>query len=593
MTDAVGTPSAQRTVDVPFEAHVELLRTFLARRQEIVERVQGLLNAQRRPQHYLQDAALLSRHFEDCLFTLAGLTPDRLRLRRQLDEAHWVSGFRPRETPGVHNDLVDAGEMMSCAFHLWQQTRWPGRNARVRYAHTLLALHVIRQLALLVMRLWDAGPAQAAPRLARAQEVLDELWRSAPADQPVLVRDARWLIPVAQSPTTDELWGYYGVLERLAESLTPDDRIAIHSASVRMAGGHLRSQLRHVTTKKGVALDDHGVLLSTRNSNALDIGTILQALVPLLEAYEQAVATGGEQRLPLASAICQAISPDPELFVNRLDLLAPYTMIEHLFITSDASGRVIYTPMGRRHLRLVAEYETLMSRVAGALLTDCPHFRPVAGRYSPYGVLFGFSSRLFEHMALKVLSPEAITRFGLEDVFEDGDADKLAWVSGWRNLPHVPREVLKLYEYPQRFAEEVYARIEQALQRRAAEGAGSGKRGRLRILPEGAAQDSATPPLPPGYFRSSDPQIVAAGRAEPWDRAQMLRSRLEGELLVSYETASGWIAISKDVITDVLGTGAEAHVVGLPPQAAGVLALMCRGLATLEYTPSPLGDEIP
>jgi len=56
---------------VPFQAHIELLRVFLARRDEIVENIQTVLNAQRKPADYLQDAARLSRHFEDCFFPQA------------------------------------------------------------------------------------------------------------------------------------------------------------------------------------------------------------------------------------------------------------------------------------------------------------------------------------------------------------------------------------------------------------------------------------------------------------------------------------------------------------------------------------------
>ncbi len=153
-------PAAQRPGQVPFHAHVELLQLFLAHRDEIVERIQGLLNAQRKPIQYLQDGPLLSRHFEDCFFTLTGVTRDQSRLRGQLKEAHWASGFRPRESPGLHNDLVDPAEMMVRGFHLWQQTHWPGHSGRVRYAHTLFNLYVIRRLALLIMRLWDAGSEQ-------------------------------------------------------------------------------------------------------------------------------------------------------------------------------------------------------------------------------------------------------------------------------------------------------------------------------------------------------------------------------------------------------------------------------------------------
>src|ERR1700742_1065067 len=147
--------------DLQFGKHVELLRQFLLSRNQIVESIQGLLNTQRKPIEYLQDGALLSRHFEDCVFAAAALTPLQSRLRGQLRDVHWARGFRPRAMPGLHNDLVDPGQMMMRAFHLWRQTRWPGRNGRVRYAQTLFNLYLMRNLELLVMRTWDAGPERA------------------------------------------------------------------------------------------------------------------------------------------------------------------------------------------------------------------------------------------------------------------------------------------------------------------------------------------------------------------------------------------------------------------------------------------------
>jgi len=453
----------------PFQAHIELLHVFLARRDEIVERIQGLLNAQRKPVEYHQNGSLLARHFEDCFFTLTGLTNGQSRLRGQLEQAHWASGFQPRRIPAIHNGPADPAELMMRAFYMWGQTRWPGRNGRVRYAHTLFNLYVVRCLELLSMRIWDAGASGASSRLAQIQDALDQLWRINTPDQPVLVRDARWLIQTAQSLATDNLGAYFEVSERIAESLSEDDRIEIHKAGVRMAGGHLRSQIRYHSTKNSASLDEQRVVLSTRDSNALDFALLIQELVPLLEAYEHAWQ-GGESatRFALADAICQGISPDPELFLNRVELLGAYSMIEHLFITTDAGGNATYTPMGRRHVKLIEEYEARIGRIATPLYEDCPRFRPVAGAYSPYGVLYGFSADLIKHMALKASQADAVTDFGLEDVFVGGDAGtrKLAWVSGWRKLPHLKRDVEKLFDYPQQFAEDIFNRIEHALRRR-------------------------------------------------------------------------------------------------------------------------------
>ncbi len=138
--------------------------------------------------------------------------------------------------PGVHNDLVDPAQMMIRGFHFWQQTRWPGRNARLRYAHTLFNLYLLRCLELLSMRLWDAGSSTPGERLAQLQEVLDELWKGTPGDQPVLVRNACWLIPLAQSPTTDELAAYFAVAKLVAETLSPTDQLEIQKASVQIRG---------------------------------------------------------------------------------------------------------------------------------------------------------------------------------------------------------------------------------------------------------------------------------------------------------------------------------------------------------------------
>jgi hypothetical protein len=576
----VGSPALEA-----FASHVELLHFFLTHRDVIVERIQGLLNAQRKPIEDLQDGPRLSRAFEDCVFGVAGITPGQSRLRGQLEEAHRASGFRPRHIGGIHNGLIDPGEMMIRGFHLWQQTRWPGRNGRVRYAQTLFNLYVIRCLALLSMRVWDAGANSVGTRLAQVQGVLDGLQTIQPTDQPVFVRDARWLIQLAQSPATDDLGAYFAVAQHIADMLSGEDRLAVHKAGVLMAGGHLRSQTRHYSITRAVPFDDRSVVLITRNSNALDFALLIQDLVPLLDAYEQACRSDdARRRLELAGVVCQGLSADPELFVNRIELLAAYSMIEQLFVALDRNGQALHTPMGTRHARLVQEYAALIGRLSKPLHDDCAHFRPVAGAYSPYGLIYGFASDLLEHMALRTLVPDAVTPFGLEDVFVDGDAGRLAWVAGWRKLPHLTPEVARRFDYPQQFADDVFDRLERALRRRVAEGEAHGEAwtGRLFLVPENhSATDSEAadiPDLPIRYIGSSDAQIVAARKAEHRDHAQLLNDRREGKCLVSYQTSGGWVAISKDVLTEVSGAGHDARIAGLPPSAVGVLKTLYPGL---------------
>jgi hypothetical protein len=587
---------------VPFQAHVEMLRFFLTHREDIVESIEAVLNAQRKPIRYLQDRSLLSHQFEDCFFARTAVTAGQTRLRGQLEEAHWAAEFKPRQVHHVYNDLIHPAEMMIRGFHCWQQTRWPGRNGRMHYAHTLFNLYVIRCLEFLSMRLWDEDPSSAGGRLAEIQGVLDELWRSSPADQPVIVRDARWLIPLAQSLITDELAPYFAVGQQVTETLQEVDKLEIQKAHVRMLGGHLTSQIRYYCTKDGVSINDHSVVVRARTSNALDLALLVQGLVGLLKGYDRALRSGDERmRLDMAGAICQGISPDPELFLNRVDLLSAYSMIEHVFIATDREGYVVYSPLGQRHVQLLKEYGELIDRLIKSLRDDFPRFRPVDGGCSPYGVMFGLPSNLIEHMALKTLQRDAEARFSLEDIFDDGDtsAAKLAWVNGWRELPHINHEVQRLYDYPQQFAEDIYDRIAGELSRRDlnvddelsrrdsnAEACHGSRTGRLYIVsgddPETGSKPSAIPELPARYFRSSDRQIVTAHKAELYDRAQLLHERQEGHFLVSYETPGGWIALKKDLLTEVLEAGRDARIAGLPLDAAQVLRLMCTDLVIPE-----------
>jgi len=287
---------------------------------------------------------------------------------------------------------------------------------------------------------------------------------------------------------------------------------------------------------------------------------LVQGLVDLLKAYDRASQTGDERtRLHMAGAIFQGISADPELFLHRVDLLGAYSMIEHL----------CRSPLGERHRLLLKEYGSLIDRSIPSLRDDVPRFKPVDGGCSPYGVIFGLPSSLIEHMALKALQHDAETRFSLEDVFNDeSSAAKLAWVNGWRNLPHIPSELQRQYDYPQQFAEDIYHRIQHELSRRDASSTG-----RLYI-----DSGPAIPELPARYFVSSDPNIVAAHKAEPYEQPQLLRERQEGIFLVSHETPGGWIALKKELLTEVLAAGRDARIVGLPLDAAQVLRLMCADL---------------
>lgn len=550
-----------------FHDHLDRLHAFLARRGAIVDAIERLLNCQKKPEYW--DFAVLTREFIACFESSPATTP----LRVELERAHAAAGFEPRAQPG--NALADPVEQALRAIHMWRVTRWPGQNGRVHFANTLFNLEIVRALTLLGMRLWDDNDDAGVPaRLAQLQAVLDALWRNLPADHVRLVRDVRWLFPVAMSPTTDSLAGYFTIAERIATTFTEADRVETQKAWVVTGAGHLRSQLRDLARRHGVGLDDHDLVLLTRVSNALDVALLMEGLVTLMEAYERVLAANDDtQRAALASAICQGLSPDPELFVERVDLLGPYTMLEHLFVTTDADGNARYTPAGQRHVEVLARYAGLMQRLAAPLHSDCARTAPLEGNWSPYGTLYGFASNLLELLAFRTLARDAMPEFSIEDAFTPGDARKREWAENWRKLPHIRPEIAQQFAYPAAFAEAIHARVAAALERRAA-GVAALPPGRLYVGTDDASAAARAVELGPRYVFSSDPELVAAGVATAKDEADLLHCRNEGEYLVSYATRNGWAAVSKDLLTDVIGAGKDARITRFPPAAAAVFRLM-------------------
>ena len=74
----------------------------------------------------------------------------------------------------------------------------------------------------------------------------------------------------------------------------------------------------------------------------------------------------------------------------------------------------------------------------------------------------------------------------------------------------------------------------------------------------------------------------------------LLSDRREGKCVLSYKTPGGWVAMTKDILPDVLGAGRDVKIVGLPPVAVGVLKLMCPTLVVLpENVPPCSSGDVP
>ena len=260
-----------------FSDHVALLEQFLAGRQAIVDALERqLFSARGKANAQNGDRESIADIFDGCFFESPTISRHLSRLQGQLTAAHLADGFEPARQDGYSRGL-DPVELVLRACHHWDSNRWPGRNGRLVYAQSLYAVFMLHQLEQLSLRIWDGPdrpssivqrpssivqrPAsnndQAAERLQHVQRLLDLLnagGRSQPELQ--LVRDARWLIQTAQGPLTRHLRPYFITASRVSGSFTDADRIEIHKAGAVLAGGHLRSQLRHLSWDTGWAFDD-------------------------------------------------------------------------------------------------------------------------------------------------------------------------------------------------------------------------------------------------------------------------------------------------------------------------------------------------
>jgi hypothetical protein len=573
---------------VSFSAHTGLLEQFLAHRQQIVDDIERrLLNVRGKATAQNTDRGLFDVIINSCFFESPALSRDAARLKGQLAAAHIADGFEPVRTDGYSREL-DPVDLVLRARHKWDGDRWPGRNGRIAYAQNLYAVFMLRQLEHLSLRIWDEGTDTAADRLQEVQRLLDVLNTAGAAPR---VRDARWLIQTAQGPLTRHLKPYFMVEDRISGSFTDSASIEIHKAGAALIGGHLRSQLRHRSWQMDRAFDDPQVLAITRLSSAMDLALLVRDLVPLLHAYGAAcLEHDADKRLALADAILQGLSADPELLLTRLDLLAPSTMIEDLFVDRGEDGQMRYTPMGEVHRGYLTRYAELIGRTAESLKEDAHLIDPAQAAYSPLGIVYGFSADILSNMVLNTLcSPSSSTGTDLsvEDVFMSrGQLEqKRTQAEEWQCLPKVEGEP-DAFEHSTEWAEQMYARMFGTLEARAARpnepNASSGAQARLYVVPRGVATDGLPDGVvPPGivsaqeHCLTSDFTRARETGATALPRSRLSTDRAEGRFLASIDAEGVWFGVSKVPLTLFMSQGKDAVITDVPTAVIDVLRLVC------------------
>lgn len=563
----------------PFSDYVELLEHFLVvRRGSVDDLERHLFSSQGKATARSRDRESIGDAFHACFEQL-------LPLKRQLDAAHLADGFDPVRQDNYSREL-DPVELVLRACHHWDSERWPGRNGRLMYADAVYAAFILSQLERLSLRIWDEGHDEAPERLRQVQGLLD-LLNAGSTRQLGLVRDARWLIQTAQSPLTKHLRPYFITAEKVS-ALDEDHGIETHKAGSVLAGGHLRSQLLHLSWRTGWAIDSPQLLGLTRSSNSMDMALLVRDLVPLLDAYSRACERkDSEARLVLADAIFQGMSADPELLLTRLDLLGPSTAIEDLFVDRDQDGNATYTALGEVHREFLVHYGELVGHMAEWLLQDIRAFDPAITAYSPLGVVYGFCADLFSNMVLNTLRAPSFPDLSLEDLFISRARldEKRILSQEWARLPKGQGE-RDPFEHSIQWASQMYGRLIQALQVRAARpatpNASAIKSSCFYVVPRGVAIESVPDGLLPHGIASAQEHCltsdVTAARtsgatALPVDR--LVADRAEGRMLACVYSEGGWFGISKIPLTLFTSAGTDAVMTDVPSGVIDVLQLVC------------------
>ena len=565
---------------ISFRDHLSLLTFFLDRRPRIVDDIEKrLLNVQGKALLRSPTREDVERMIAACFFETAGIPRALSALNGQLAAAHAGDGFEPVMLDQRSHQLEPV-DLLYRAYDHWGHRRWPGRNGRLAFADALFCSFLLQQLEHLSLRVWDAGNACAGDRLHEIQSLLDVL--NTPSGSNVFIRDARWLIQTAQGALTRNLQPYFNTAERISSSFSDSDRLEIHKAGAKLAGGHLRSQLRYRAAERGLAADDPNVLAITRNSNAMDAALLIADLIPLLDEYRLAVRVNdGLRRRAVADGILQGVSADPELFIARLELLGPSTAIEDVFLEQREGSPRQFTSVGSAHVDRLARYRALIADLAKPLDEDAATLIDSAVDYSPFGIVYGFCDDIVANMAMDCLMSQSSFGLCLEDMFVAGEASgsRTARARGWQRLPARDGERDR-FEHSLEWAAEVIGRTRSALRELA--GREPPPTGRLFVIAESAT--ATMPNLPVGIVSAqehcvtSDLRRALAGSETAFPKSQILLDRKEGRFLASVAVDGKWFAVSKTLLTACLRQGKDAFIANVPEAAIEILKLTCPDL---------------
>ena len=232
----------------------------------------------------------------------------------------------------------------------------------------LLDYYFVHLLALLSLRIWDEGDADA--NLDRLNVLVDTLQGSEGSGQR-FVDDAETLILIATSHFEIAERGYGTLLDRVRR-LNGAHRVRIALAHTVSMGSHLRFGFEATYGRDTVVM---------RDDNVADYPWLCWALMTVMQEWARLTTEGAglEETAPLAEGILNGLSADARAFIGQPP--------------SSLSGSE-----GDR-----GAFRALFLEHRDALVEIFERFKPAADTYSPLSFFFNFSHNVIKGMVVDAL----------------------------------------------------------------------------------------------------------------------------------------------------------------------------------------------
>jgi hypothetical protein len=257
-----------------------------------------------------------------------------------------------------------------------------GVEAETKVLAILLDYYFMHVLALLTLRIWDEGDADA--NLDGVAHLL-ALLQGADGSGQLFAANAETLLLLGTSHYEIDERGYDKLLERV-RTLNQRHQTMVALGHATSMGSHLRFGFEATYARDTVIM---------RNDNVTDYPWLCFSLATLMHEYARRRAAGisGTEHDTITEALVNGLSPDARAFVRSAPSKPPPPF---------EGERVEFAELFRAHQQ--------------ELLPEFERFRPSADRYSPLSFFFNFSHNVVKGAVVDALLHAEPWRLTLNDL---------------------------------------------------------------------------------------------------------------------------------------------------------------------------------